>query len=161
MTLPSSGLQPRGFDTRRPWCFVKLVGPQSADWPGSRLRLIPLQTPDGKSLLWLDSATRSDDEPSLDPAACKRLELSSVTEVKPQTSHPASTPQQAIPSQISLSLMSGAATSLLDLVATDNDQFAEWSVCTLVPNGLFTDGPATGLTDCGSCSTMRPSLNRR
>jgi hypothetical protein len=62
-----------------------------------------------------------------------RLDLSSVTEVKPQTSIPANTPQQAIPSQISFSLLCGSDASLLDLVATDNEQFAEWQVLACCP----------------------------
>ena len=91
-----------------------------------RLTRARCQTADSRSLVWRDAPIQDVKDLNDEVDVMGRLDLSSITEVKPQTSIPASTPQQAIPSQISFSLMSGAELSLLDLVSVDNEHFAEW-----------------------------------
>lgn len=124
--LPSAGIESGRVDAGRPWRFVIL-------------------SPDAQTLTWTDSHERAAESSSwtyesVFPAG-NSLDLSTVEEVKPQTSRPVDKPQQAIPSQISFSLLSatdrnvhfddgrqtaGRAKSLLDLVAIDNDHFSEW-----------------------------------
>lgn len=130
--LPSIGIDAssaRADSSPRPWRFVML-------------------SPDGKTLAWRDASEQTAESSSWTYdtlfSSDHSIDLSSVKEVKPQTSRPIDKPQQAIPSQISFSLLSTAADdrnvhfdnarqstaargkSLLDVVAVDNDQFAEW-----------------------------------
>jgi hypothetical protein len=128
-----------------------------------RLTRARCQTADSQSLVWRDAPIQDVKDLNDEVDMIGRLDLSSITEVKPQTAIPSSTPQQAIPSQISFSLMSGAELSLLDLVSVDNEHFAEWwgvssGACVLQDADL--DGLVTGSTDSAFYSTIRliPSL---